>query len=290
MAYASFGFSKTLTFRSFYYPTANDVEILNAHKSDINLEVCCFFPNLYDFVQLNKLNVSSLKIMAGAFPTSYDMKMLDRLVGTKIIIEVSEVFPSEYDHQIINKSNIDELIINSKDFPTIEEVQAYNGFKKHVRLNILRREYPLPRHMKNIKKLKQEFTVGFYNPVPPGIGYANFFNDLKTNKVFVIVDKFPYGDDYKGINSLTNSKIEIRPYERLMPQDVEQINKIKLESLVVLKDQDPLNDEFFKRMLSISDKKIELEDNGSGDLLNEEYDEFYSRAQNEVNLKFPVIL
>jgi len=290
LAYGSFGFSKTLTFKSFYYPTASDVDQLKAHDSDINLEVCCYYPSLSDYIQLNKLNIRSLKITAGTFPTSYEMKILDRLIGTKVIIEVSEVFPGSIDHQIINKSNIEELIINSYDFPTSDEVQAYNGFKKHVRLNILRRKYPLPKHMKHIKKLKKEFTVGFFNRIPPGIGYANFFNDLKTNKVFVIVEKFPYGTDYEGINLLTKSKIEIRANERLMPQDVEQINKIKIDSLVVLKDQYPLTDEFFQRMLSITDKKVELEDNGSGDLLNEEYDQFYSRAQNEVNLRFPLFL
>ena len=290
MAYASLGFSKTLTFRSFSYPNAAEVETLKLHNSAIKLEICCYFPDLKDYIELRKLKLSELRITSGYFPTKYQMDILDRLLDTKVTIEVSEVFPNSMDHQIINNSNLGHLIINSYDFPTAQEVETYNKFKKSVRFNITRREYPLPKHMKHIKKLKEDFTVGFYNPVPPGPGYANFFNDLKTNKVFVIVDKFPYGMDAVGINMLTKSKIEIRPNERLMPQDVKVINQIKLQSLIVLKDQYPLNEDFFSSMLSINGKKLELQDNGSGDLLNEEYDDEFSQLQNEVNLKFPLFL
>ena len=290
MAYGSFALSKTLTFKTFSYPNAQEVEMLKVHDTGINLEVCCYYPDLYDYMQLKKLNLQTIKITSGYFPTKYQMNILDRLVGTKVIIEVSEVFPNERDHQIINNSNIDNLIINSFDFPTADEVQTYNKFKKNLRFNITKREYPLPRHMKHIKKLNKDFTVGFYNPVPPGPGYANFFNDLKTNKVFVIVDKFPYGMDHVGINMLTKSKIEIMANERLMPQDVETMNKIELDSLVVLKDQYPLNEEFFSSMLSIEKMNIVIEDNGAGSLLSEEYDEVFSRAKNLISLKFPRIL
>tara|TARA_B100000886_G_scaffold276045_1_gene199985 strand:- start:363 stop:1235 length:873 start_codon:yes stop_codon:yes gene_type:complete len=290
MAYGSFGFSKSLTFKSFNYPNSSEVEALKRHNVKVNLEVCCFYPDLYDFMQLNKLNPASLKITSGYFPTKYQMNILDRLIGTKVIIEVSEVFPNELDHRIINESSIDQLIINSFDFPTAGEVNTYNQFKKNVRFNITKREYPLPRHMKHIKNLKNDFTVGFYNPVPPGPGYANFFNDLKTNKVFVIVDKFPYGMDAVGINMLTKSKIEIRPNERLMPQDLEVINAIRLESLVVLTDQYPLDNEFFKNLLSIKNKNIQLQDNGTGDLLNDEYDEVFSQIDTDLNLWFPIII
>ena len=96
--------------------------------------------------------------------------------------------------------------------------------------------------------------------------------------------------DHVGINMLTKSKIEIRSEERLMPQDVETINKIKLESLVVLKDQYPLNEEFFNSMLSISNKNIQILDNGTGDLLSEEYDDVLSRSQTEIDIKLPRVL
>ena len=290
MAYGSFGFSETLTFKSFSYPTSQDVTKLQAHEGSINLEICCSYPDLYDYMKLNKLNINELKITAGFFPTKYQMDILDRLSEAKVIIEVSEVFPGPMHHRVINESNIHQLIINSYDFPTAQEVNTYNQFKKQFRLNITKREYPLPRHMKHIKKLKEEFTVGFYNPVPPGPGYANFFNDLKTNKVFVIVEQFPYGMDAVGINMLKKSKIEIRPDERLMPQDVEVLNEIKLESTVVLKDQAPLDTEYFDSLLKIESKKIELHDDGTGELMSEEYDEIFSQIPQELGLTFPLFL
>ena len=290
LAYGSFGFSKTLSFKTFSYPNAAEVGVLKSHDVPIELEVFGYYPDIYDYVQLNKLNLTELKIIAGYFPTKYQMDILDRLIKTKVTIEVSEVFPGPIDHQVINESNIELLVINSFDFPTAEEVGTYNKFKKGVRFNITRREYPLPKHMKHIKKLNKEFTVGFYNPVPPGPGYANFFNDLETNKVFVIVDQFPYGMDAVGINMLTKSKIEIMANERLMPQDVEVMNQIRLESHVVLVDQYPLNEEFFSSMLSIESMSIELLDNGSGDLLSEEYDDFFSKMSTSLMLKFPRVL
>ena len=287
MAYASFGFSKTFTFKSFYYPNADDVVKLKAYDAELNLEVCCYFPDMYDYMHLKKLNLKKLKITAGYFPTSFQMKLLDRLSETKIEIEVSNVFANEMDHQIINNSKLASLIINSDEYLTKEEVDSYNHFKKDVRINILKREYPLPKHMKFLKMLNPKFTVGFFNKVPPGPGYANFFNDLKMNKVFVIVEQFPYGMDAVGINMLTQSKIEIMADEKLMPQDVEIINQIKIESTILLKDQYPLNDEFFNSLLGIKGKIISLEDNGTGDLLTDKYDEILSQSESEISFKFP---
>ena len=102
------------------------------------------------------------------------MSIIDRLIDTKVTIEVSEVFPNSMDHKIVNESNIDLLIINSFDFPTANEVSTIINLKKDVRFNITRREYPLPRHMKHIKNLNKDFTVGFYNPVPPAQDMQNF--------------------------------------------------------------------------------------------------------------------
>ena len=289
LIYSAFGFSNELIFHKYGYPNKAEAEKLMAHDREVSLSVCCYYPDIYDYVQLKKINLKQLKITAGYFPTKAEMDVLDRLKAN-VIIEVSEVYPNSMDHRIVNESNLSQLIINSYDFPTHSEVMTYNQFKKNVRLNITRREYPLPKHMKHIKKLKEDFTVGFYNPVPPGPGYANFFNDLKTNKVFVIVDKFPYGMDAVGINMLEKSQIEIRPDERLMPQDVKIMNEIKIETLVVLHDQLPIDEDFLSSLVSIEGKKIILEDNGSGELLKPHYQDIFSTSSSEINLFFEQIL
>ena len=290
LCYASLGFSKTLTFKSAYYPTTEEVTQLISHGGEISMEICCYYPDMYDYMRLKKLNLKSLKVTAGYFPTKYQMNLLDRLSDTKVSIEVSEVFPNEMDHRILNESNVDLVIINSNEYPTAEEVGTYNKIKKNVRINFLHREYPLPKHMKHIKKLNNDFTVAFFNKVPPGPGYANFFNDLKTNKVFVIIEQFPYGMDAVGINMLTKSKIEVIPNEKLMPQDVEILNQIKLETMVSLKDQYPLNEEFFNSLLSIEGKLIKLEDNGTGDLLDDQYDDIFSQGRSKIEVVLPRIL
>ena len=204
----------------------------------MNFNICCRYPTEEEVHLLNKLNLKFLNIEAGFFPSQEEMNILNQYSG-EYSIELREVFPSEVDFKRLNSSKIKQLIINSRDFLTLGEAVAFNNFDINVRININHNEYPLPKHMKILKLLNSHFTVAFKNRALPGVGYANFFNALKTKKVFTSVDKFPYGEDYLGVNSLTNSTIEILSNEYLYFLDVDQINKMNASKIVNLGDQSP---------------------------------------------------
>jgi hypothetical protein len=243
-------------FNRYNYPTKNELGSLI--KSDpVSLTICCSYPSKEDVSVLNSINLKALFINAGFFPSKEEIKLLD-LLNTPYSIELSEVFPSSLHFSLMNNSNIKQLIINSKDFLTMGEVAAFNNFKIPTRININHSEYPLPRHMRVIKQLKPEIIVGFKNNVPPGPGYANFFNDLKNAKVFNIKKQFLYGDDHIGINLLTRSSIELSPDEYIRPQDIRSINNIKLNKNLFLGDQRPYTKETINLIKSIEAESVNI--------------------------------
>lgn len=263
------------------YPTPS--ESMNYIKADpVNFNVCCRYPNEDEIKLLNELNLKSLNIQAGFFPSEGEMNILNQYSG-KYSIELSEVFPSEADFKRLNPSKISQLIINSRDFLTLGEAVAFNNFKINVRVNINHKEYPLPKHMKILKLLNSHFTVAFKNRVLPGVGYANFFNALKTKKVFTSVDKFPYGEDYLGVNSLSNSTIEIFSNEYLYLQDVDQINKMKISKVIHLGDQSPYTGVTIDLIKNIEANKVYLK--GFDDSLKASVDIFRTAKSNIVLLK-----
>lgn len=265
----------------FNYPTES--EISNYLKNDpVNLEVCCRYPTKSEVIILNSLKLNSLKIKAGFFPSKVEMSALNNYKG-EYSIELSEVFPSDEDYTRLNSSKVSQLIINSRDFLTMGEAMAFNGFDLNLRININHREYPLPRHMKVLKVLKSSFTVAFKNHVLPGVGYANFFNDLKTKKVFTSIEKFPYGDDYRGVNALTNSSVEILSNEYLFYQDVDQINKMKISKIVFLDDQSPYTGSTIDLIKDIEAEKVYI--TGFDDTLNSSVDIFRTAKSNIILIK-----
>tara|TARA_B100000925_G_scaffold8886_1_gene6356 strand:- start:19314 stop:20195 length:882 start_codon:yes stop_codon:yes gene_type:complete len=265
----------------FNYPTES--EISNYLKNDpVNLEVCCRYPTKSEVMILNSLKLSSLKIKAGFFPSKVEMSALNNYKG-EYSIELSEVFPSDEDYTRLNNSTVSQLIINSRDFLTMGEATAFNGFDLNLRININHREYPLPRHMKVLKVLKSNFIVAFKNQVLPGVGYANFFNALKTKKVFTSIEKFPYGDDYRGVNALTNSSVEILSNEYLFYQDVDQINKMKISKIVYLDDQSPYTGSTIDLIKKIEAEKVYI--TGFDDTLNSSVDIFRTAKSNIILVK-----
>ena len=239
------------------YPNRDQISAFK-NEDGVSFKFCCYYPSKSEVLVLNSISPGHIHIKAGFFPSMSEIEALNQITGG-YSIEVSEVFPGPEDYSNINNSNIKELIINSSDFITKGEAVAFNGFDVNVRLNINHKEYPLPRHMKILRLLNKNITIGFKNDVPPGIGYANFFNNLNLKKVFNITNKFPYGDDAIGINGLTQSRIEISPEERLMPQDLPVLNDIKLDKNIYLKDQRPYTNELIQRINSINASNIYID-------------------------------
>ena len=263
------------------YPTKENIN--NFIKSDpVSIKVCCRYPSQSEIETLNKLNLRMLKITAGFFPSEDEMNILNKYIG-EYSISLSEVFPSKKDFLRMNNSNISELIINSIDFLTMGEVKAFNNFDINLRVNINHQEYPLPRHMKVLKLLKSKFTVAFRNHALPGIGHANFFNALKTKKIFTAINKFPYGEDYIGVNALSNSVIEISPDEYLYPQDVEQINKMNKTKDIYLGNQAPFSSFTIDLIKSISANKVYVK--GFGEFDEQNVDIFRTAKSNIILVK-----
>ena len=254
----AFSFDYYTSFDSF--PSSDELVKLESLEN-ISISICCSYPTQEQIESLNALSLSSMKLMVGHFPSVKEMTVLNAYRGN-YILEMSEVFPSARDYQSLNTSKISQLVINSRDFLTRGEAQALNGFGINVRVNINHPEYPLPRHMKILKLLKKSFTVSFRNRVAPGIGYANFFNDLKTKKVFRVVNEYPYGEDYIGVNALENSTLEFFMDDYLTDLDVQQFNKMKIEKKLLLGNQMPYTSEKIKLINSIDKSQVYLDKNG----------------------------
>jgi len=255
------------------------------YDQDIVLDVCCRYPTKREILNVKKSGAKKLIVRGGHFPSIDQIKTIES-IGIEYEILLSEVFPSDQNIIDINNSKISQLIIFSKDFPYLGEVQAFNKFSKNVRFNMTKGTFPTMEHMIVIRQFKPEITVGFYNKVPPGPGYANFFNDLNTKKVFVITEQFPYGMDAVGLNMLTNSRVEIMPEERLMSQDVPIINEIKLSTIVNLKNPYPVNNEFISLVKKVHVDKITIEDSGDGDLMSPRMTEMIENSFSPVTIKF----
>ena len=238
------------------FPSSKELLKLK-NNGQVAISICCSYPSKEQLNTLKTFKISIVKFRVGHFPSDLEMEALNSYQGS-YSLEMSEVFPSKRDHKLINNSKITQLTINSRDFLTKGEAIAINGFGKNVRININHPEYPLPRHMRILKLLKKTFTVSFRNRVAPGIGYANFFNDLQTKKIFRIVNEYPYGEDYIGVNALTNSSLEFLMDDFLTELDVEQFNKMKIGKKLMLGNQLPYNNDKIELINSIEGSQVYL--------------------------------
>lgn len=243
-------------------PNQQELTKLKSLKGNVQLNLCCSYPSLAELQVLEKFNVKAIHITAGHYPTSNELLALEKS-NLEYQITAEEAFPSQDEANRLNQSRIKLLTVSGRDFPTQGEIMAYNMFNIPFRLDMLKKEFPTYEHMIVIRQIKKQHSVAFYNPIPPGPGYADFFNALSAHKIFVITDKFPYGDDAVGINMLTNASVEIRPDQRLMPQDLPIINAINIKTIVALNDHWPVNQEYMSMLQAIKHKNLEIQDDGS---------------------------
>ncbi len=260
----------TYEIKSYHYPTQLEADKVKEYSQSVTLQVCCEFPTMNQAKRLKGLNLEHFIVKASHFPSQDQINILEFL-NTKYSIILDEVFPSNTDINVLNKSTINLITIFSRDFPTLGEVNAFNNIKVPLRFNITKKEYPLPRHMKVIKKFNTNFNIAFYNKALPGPGYANFFNALKTKKTFVAIKHFPWGDDAIGVNKLTNSSIEVMPSEYLMPQDLPIMNNFEILPTVYLENEYSLDHRLLNLIKQLNAKQIILDDSGYGELLSDHY-------------------
>lgn len=257
-------------YKTNYYPSAQDAKKIAQKSADNILDVCCSYPDKNEIEFIKQAKFSELKIRASYFPSEADLQILEGL-NIKYTLILDEVFPSEKEITRINLSHISLLHILSKDFPTMGEVNAFNQFTKPVRFDILKMRLPLVEEMDVIRSFKADMIVGFYNNKVPGPGDSNFFNSLNTEKVFVVLEQFPWGIDAEGFALLTRSNLEIDPSELLMPQDVFTLNQFNALPKLTLRELGPIDSEWAINVKSIKASQILIQDRGDGELLNGVY-------------------
>ena len=270
---------------SYYYPSSKEAQKIKSYPYETTLMVCCHYPDQIESINLKSAGIKKLIIKGGHFPSLLQIKRLESLkIPYEIILE--EVFPSTQNINHLNNSTVSKLTVFSQDFPTLGEVQAFNQLKINFRFNITKNFYPLPEHMIVINQFNPNFTVAFYNEVPPGPGYANFFNNLRTHKIFVITKKFPYGMDYVGLNLLTNSAVEFLPEERIMPQDLPILNAVDIKSSLWLTNPEPINDQILLLIQNLDLERIVITDSGTGNLMSSEFIHLIQNSLSPITLKF----
>jgi len=261
----------------YHSPNKDEVTKLNGYPGKIQLAICCEYPTQEDLANIKAVKLSKLVIQSGHFPTISQIKVMAALIqdkGIPVEIMLDEVFPSDIEIANINKLAISKLMITSRDWPMPGEVEFLNKLTIPVRFQITKKEWPRKEHMIIMQKIKPEITVGFTHRMVPGIGYADFFNGLKTKKVFVVEEQFPYGEDPIGMNALKDSDVEIAPIEKLMPQDIVTLNKFTVPMKINLVNSWPLDQDFFNlvgQIKAVQIKEIEIKDPGYGDLLKDSY-------------------
>lgn len=264
------------------FPSSEELQTLEKYNRPVTLTVCCSYPTEQELATLKHKSIKSLTLEVGYFPTATELEHLTKL-SYPINLKLAEVFPSEADVRLINQSGIDFLHIISSDFPTLGEVGIFNQVKKDLLFDITKKEFPTEEHMVVIRQFKPEIQVGFHNPIPPGQGYANFYNSLKSPKVFTITDKFPYGDDALGMNLVEKSSYRITPDQQLMEIDISLLRQIQKPTVIELTMHPEFNSNYFSLLDQLSQHTLVLHgDNPAGLLINQTL----TWALNKKNLHF----
>ncbi len=251
------------------YPNIQQLRELEHTGMSISLTICCSYPGEKQLEALKYQKINSLTVEAGHFPSLEDLNILNKL-SYPIKLKLSEVFPSEQDVELINQSRIAFITVTSEDFPTTGEVNIFNLITRPLLFDILKKEMPTEEHMVVIRQFRKDVRVGFHNPVPPGPGYANFYNSLSSPKVFTITDKFPYGDDPVGMNLVEKSSYRIAPEQQLMEVDIPTLVRIQKETIVELSFHPILNQDYFSLLNKISQHKLVLKADRTSELLNDQ--------------------
>lgn len=267
---ASNAFALDFLYKTNHYPSDFDLIGLKVQKNNIILDVDSYYPTERELSTLKQINLKELTVHAGHFPTVEQITRLDSL-GITYNIVLAEVFPSIEEIENINSSKINMLIVKSQDFPTTGEVEIFNKIKIPLTFEILRTDLPLPEHMIVIKQFKKEITLAFNHKMIPGPGYANFFNALRTFKVFK-VNEMPYGEDYIGANSLKRSSFKISTNSRPMNYETKVINKFNLAPSITFTNVFPFNQEVFNTIEMFKTNKTIIQDSGNGRLLSTIYE------------------
>ncbi len=272
-------------YKSPSYPSLKEARTMGQRSEANVLDVGYYYPSMKDVEALKAAKLSKIMISAGHFPDAQELAVLETLKIPYVLI-LDEVFPSDDDIARLNKSSITQLHIIFRDFPTMGEVLAYNQFTIPLRFDCLLMRLPSVEEMAVINSFKSETTVGFYNRMVPGPGQAAFFNNLNTKKVFVVMDQYPWGMDAEGFNLLENASLEIHPNEPLMPQDVAILNQFNVAPFISMRDVLPMTNQWLESFKAIKASKIVIQDDGTGELLKQEYTTTLAGSRSPVMFRF----
>lgn len=255
----------TIRYEAFDYLNKNEIQKLKSLGEEIVLKVCCYYPTQSDLENLKQLSAKRIIIEAGHLPYKNEINILDK-IGTKIEIHVAEIFPGNEDIVNLNASQIDQIKIISRDWPMLGEVTAFNQITRPLRFDILKKEWPTEEHMVVIRQFKEEIEVGFHTRMLPGPGYANFFNSLRSAKVFV-QDEHPWPMDPDYMALYDKTRIEVATYEFMYKRDLDIINRFENIIDVELFNAWPLNNEMMSNIKGFGGRKLLIHDDGYGNLL-----------------------
>ena len=155
-----------------------------------------------------------------------------------------------------------------------------------VRFDILKMRLPSVLELEVMQSFKREMTVALYNNKVPGPGEAYFLNNLDTNKVFVVLEQFPWGIDPEGFALLARAKLEIDPSEVLMPQDVFTLNQFHVLPKINLREVGSLGSEWIADVRALRALQIVVQDQGQGELLSAVYSAAFEGAKSPVIFQF----
>lgn len=266
-------------------PTLQQAVNIGQRAQENTLELCCSFPgeDIKNIVKEGKFSLLILKL--GYFLNGEQIKILDSM-GINYELVFSDLLPTDEQVRILNESQLSSLKIEFLDFPSETEALSLNKLKKKIRIDIIRNALPSESHMRILRKLHLNIAVAFYNTKVPGPGHVWFFNSLKNKKIFVVLEKLPFGIDASGLNTFENIALEFRPTEKIMDQDIKILNDFNSPLTLTLTEIWPLDNEMINKLQQLNVSELILEDDGNMSLLDEGIEKKLHRENTKLILSF----